>query len=68
MSLSNVAVGAPFVGALVAALIVADAVRVACGESPHLVIDGDLGNLSSVDAVRMPEDVYFNLGSVCAQK
>jgi hypothetical protein len=55
-------VGAPFVGAVAAALVIAEATRLAIGAHRYELVDGHLRNLDHLQAVRGIELPPFNPG------
>ncbi len=61
--LAGSSVGASFVGAVTSTLVIAELLRIAIGESPHEVLDGDLRNTAFCRAVfsRLPQ-TPFNPG------
>jgi hypothetical protein len=56
-------VGAPFVGAVVAALTIAEVLRMVVGGPRYAVIDGTLRNVTQRQAIVGDEDAPFNPGS-----
>ena len=56
-------VGAPFVGAVVAALTIAEVLRLVVGGPRYAVIDGTLRNVAQRQAIAGGDDAPFNPGS-----
>lgn len=65
-TLAGRTVGAPFVGAATAAVLVAELLRMALGEHRYEVVDGSLRALEHRQAVRVSADAAFNPGSARA--
>lgn len=63
VTLAGRAVGASFVGAAVASIVIAEAIRMVRGDTYHGVVDGTLRALSDVEALEMESTVpVVNLG------
>ena len=65
-TLAGRTVGAPFVGAATAAVVVAELLRMALGEHRYEVVDGSLRALEHRQAVRVAAEAAFNPGSARA--
>ena len=65
--LAEKSVAVPFVSAVVGALAIAQAIRIASGELPHLCLAGSLGDLSSIRATTGPSSKRAAVQSVLAQ-
>lgn len=61
-TLAGRTVGAPFVGATVSALVVAELVRLAMGATRYAAIDGSLRSLDHRHALAVTDDTPFNPG------
>ena len=59
-------VGAPFVGATAAAIVVAETLRVINGAHGYSLIDGHLRDLTHLTAVRAQEQQFINPGTTAA--
>ncbi|MCB0165006.1 MAG: thiamine biosynthesis protein ThiF [Anaerolineae bacterium] len=67
--LADRTVGAPFVGAVTAAIVISDLLRMVIGEHRYEVIDGDLGSLAHREVVRSDQDwAPFNVGYTQARR
>jgi hypothetical protein len=62
ITLAGRTVGAPFVGAATAAVVVAEVLRMALGEHRYEIVDGSLRSLGHRRAMRGGEDHPFNPG------
>lgn len=65
-TLAGRTVGAPFVGAATAAIVVAELLRMVLGEHCYEIIDGSLRSITLRQIVRSREDSLFNPGSTQA--
>ena len=59
-------VGAPFVGATAAAIVVGEALRVVNGAHGYSLVDGHLRDLAHLTAVRAEEQQFINPGTTAA--